>query len=124
MKRTALSLCVLVLLGTALADAQGKFSGYVFGDYFYNIAKDSAFSKLSKTVVPGSKAFNAFQIRRVYLTYDNDISEKFTARFRLEGNAIASELGSSGTASRLSGSSLSQLYIKDAYVKWKNIFSG
>ena len=124
MKRTAISLCALVLLGTAFASAQGKFSGYVFGDYFYNVAKDSAFSKLSRTVVPGSKAFNAFQIRRFYFTYDNDISEKFTARLRLEGNAIASELGSSGTASRLSGSSLSQLFVKDAYVMWKNIFTG
>jgi len=88
------------------------------------VAKDTAFSKLSKTVVPGSKDFQAFQIRRIYLTYDNDISEKFTARFRLEGNMIASENGSSSTASRVSGSSLSQLYVKDAYVKWKNIFAG
>jgi hypothetical protein len=88
------------------------------------VAKDTAFSKLSRTVVPGTKDFQAFQIRRVYLTYDNDISEKFTARFRFEANAIASENGSSATASRLSGSSLGQVFIKDAYVKWKNIFAG
>ena len=124
MKRIAMLMCTLAVLGVALAGAQGKFSGLVFGDYFYNVAKDTAFSKLSKTVVPGSKDFQAFQIRRIYLTYDNDISEKFTARFRLEGNMIASENGSSSTASRVSGSSLSQLYVKDAYVKWKNIFAG
>jgi len=124
MKRTLFYICALVFLGTALAGAQGKFSGYVFGDYFYNVGKDTAFSKLSRTVVPGNKDFQAFQIRRVYLTYDNDISDKFTARFRLEGNAIAVENGSSSTASRLSGSSLSQLYVKDAYLKWKNVFSG
>ena len=124
MKRIAMLMCTLAVLGVALAGAQGKFSGLVFGDYFYNVAKDTAFSKLSKTVVPGSKDFQAFQIRRIYLTYDNDISEKFTARLRLEGNMIASENGSSSTASRVSGSSLSQLYIKDAYLKWKNIFAG
>ena len=124
MKRIAMLLCALAVLGVALAGAQGKFSGYVFGDYFYNVAKDTGFSRLSRTVVPGSKDFQGFQIRRIYLTYDNDISEKFTARFRLEGNMIASENGSSGTASRLSGSSLQQLFIKDAYLKWKNIFAG
>ncbi|HEX7572377.1 MAG TPA: hypothetical protein VF514_04740 [Bacteroidota bacterium] len=124
MKRIAMLACTLAVLGVALAGAQGKFSGYVFGDYFYNVAKDTGFSRLSRTVVPGNKDFQAFQIRRIYLTYDNDISEKFTARFRLEGNMIASENGSSGTASRLSGSSLQQIFIKDAYVKWKNIFAG
>ncbi|HUI09403.1 MAG TPA: hypothetical protein VL221_03695 [Bacteroidota bacterium] len=124
MKRTVISLCALVFLGTALTSAQGKFSGYIFGDYFYNIAKDTAFSKLSRTVVPGSKDFQAFQIRRFYLTYDNDISEKFTAKLRLEGNAIASEGGSSSTASRLTGSSLSQVFLKDAYLKWKSVFTG
>jgi len=124
MKRIAILLCTLATLAVTLASAQGKFSGYVFGDYFYNVGKDTAFSKLSRTVVPGSKDFQAFQIRRIYLTYDNDISEKFTARFRLEGNTIASEGGASTVASRLSGSSLSQLFIKDAYLKWKNVFSG
>jgi hypothetical protein len=124
MKRIGILLCTLAAFTASLAVAQGKFSGYVFGDYFYNIGKDTAFSKLSRTVVPGTKDFQAFQVRRVYLTYDNDISEKFTARFRLEGNTIASENGSNAIASRVTGSSLSQLYIKDAYVMWKNIFSG
>ncbi len=124
MKRIAVLLCTLAAFAASIAGAQGKFSGYMFGDYFYNVGKDTMFSKLSKTVVPGNKDFQAFQIRRIYLTYDNDISDKFTARFRLEGNTIASENGSSSTASRVTGSSLSQLYIKDAYVKWKNIFAG
>jgi hypothetical protein len=124
MKRIFMLICTLATMGAAIASAQGKFSGYVFGDYFYNVGKDTAFSKLSKTVVPGSKDFQAFQVRRIYLTYDNDISEHFTARFRLEGNTIASENGSSSVASRVSGSSLSQLFIKDAYVRWKNIFAG
>ncbi len=124
MKRIVILLCIFATFGVGLASAQGKFSGYVFGDYYYNVGKDTAFSKLARTVVPGNKDFQAFQIRRIYLTYDNDISEKFTARFRIEGNTIAAENGSSSTASRVSGSSLSQLYIKDAYMKWKNIFAG
>jgi len=124
MKRIVMLICILAALGVSLAGAQGKFSGLVFGDYLYNVAKDTAFSNLSRTVVPGAKDFQAFQIRRIYFTYDNDISEKFTARFRLEGNMLATEGGSTSTASRLSGSSLSQLYVKDAWLKWKNIFAG
>jgi hypothetical protein len=124
MKRIVILLCTLATLGVSLAGAQGKFSGLVFGDYFYNVAKDTGFSRLSRTVVPGNKDFQAFQIRRIYFTYDNDMSDKFTARFRLEGNMLATENGSSATASRLSGSSLSQLFIKDAYLKWKNVFAG
>jgi hypothetical protein len=56
---------------------------------------------------------NGFQLRRVYFTYDRDLSEKFTTRFRLEMNSPA--LGRND-----------QLvpYIKHAYLNWRNIFTG
>ncbi len=61
----------------------------------------------------GTTAFQAFQFRRIYFTYDNDISEQFTTRFRLEAdqaaNASNGKIGS---------------FVKDAYLRWKNIFSG
>lgn len=123
-------LAILVLCLTAFAannvTAQGKFSGLVFGDYFYNVARDTAAVRLTHPgiITPGTKDFQGFQIRRIYFTYDYDISEKFTSRFRVEGNTIAAQGGSSSVASRLSGSSLSQLFIKDAWLKWKNVFQG
>ena len=36
------------------------------------------------SALTGAKADQAFQFRRIYFTYDNDISEQFMARFRLE----------------------------------------
>jgi hypothetical protein len=56
----------------------------------------------------------AFQFRRIYFAYDYDISEKFTTRFRLESDQ--------GTDLLLSGK-IAQ-FVKDAYIKWKNVFTG
>ena len=81
-----------------------KFSGYVFGDYFYNISRDTSSALLSNTATGGAKDFNGFQIRRVYLTYDNEISTVFSSRVRLEGTTGAP-------------------FIKDAYLKWKEVFN-
>ncbi|MBI4534669.1 MAG: hypothetical protein HY708_00225, partial [Ignavibacteriae bacterium] len=54
-----------------------------------------------------------FQFRRVYFTYDNDISEQFSSRFRLEADQSA----------RSSDGKISVL-VKDAYLRWKNVFRG
>jgi len=92
---------------------QGKISGYMFGDYFYNAARDAGIASLSNAAAGGEKSDQAFLFRRIYFTYDNDISEKFTSRFRLEaGN---STLASDGKFS---------VFVKDAYLRWKNIFQG
>jgi hypothetical protein len=97
----------------------GKFSGLMYSDYYYNISRDAAFSTTPPSNAamssnsPGGTAMQAFQLRRVYLTYDYDIAEQFTTRFRLEvdqsANASNGKIGS---------------FVKDAYLKWKNIFSG
>jgi hypothetical protein len=115
MKRIAILLCTLAALGVSLAGAQGKFSGYMFGDYFYNVARDSAFrtANLPNSAVSGQKDLNAFAFRRIYLTYDNDISEQFTTRFRLEADGSA-----------LTANGKFTTFVKDAYLTWKNIFSG
>lgn len=103
---------------------KGKFSGYMMGDYYYNIARDGAFSSLANTAssgaAPGGKAMQAFQFRRIYFAYDNDISQQFTARFRLEADQTAL-LGTTGDV--LTSGKIS-VFVKDAYLKWKNIFSG
>ncbi len=35
--------------------AQGKFSGYMLGDYFYNVARDPGLSSVSNAAAGGKK---------------------------------------------------------------------
>ena len=133
MKRISVLLVLGVLTLSASALSQGKFSGYMFGDYYYNIGRDSSFG-LPSTIhkapgasaangsVPGPKAMQAFQIRRIYFAYDNDISEQFTTRFRLEADQAATP-GGAVTGDELVGGKVST-FVKDAYLTWKNVFSG
>ena len=91
----------------------GKISGQFFVDYFYNITRDGRFDNFDDTAVDGLKDLNGFLLRRASLNYDKNISEKFSARFRLEADS----------KSNSSNNKLS-VFIKDASLKWKNIFSG
>jgi hypothetical protein len=113
MKKMVTISAFLILLGLTTAVGQGKFSGYMFGDYYYNVARDAGIPTSNIASPAGTTAFQAFQYRRIYFTYDNDISEQFTTRFRLEAdqaaNASNGKIGS---------------FVKDAYLKWKNIFPG
>jgi hypothetical protein len=103
----------MIILATTTAAGQGKFSGYMFGDYYYNVMRDANIGSSNIASPAGTTAFQAFQLRRMYFTYDNDISEQFTTRFRLEADQAANASnGKIGT------------FVKDAYLKWKNIFSG
>jgi hypothetical protein len=90
-----------------------KFSGYVFGDYYYNLQRDPNIATLSNVASPsGAEDYNAFIIRRAYFTFDDDISKAFTARFRLE--ADSSSLDSKGKIT---------VFVKDAYLRWKSAFA-
>jgi hypothetical protein len=121
MKKLCITMTLFLLSGLSITHAQGKFSGYIFGDYYYNIVRDASFgtggtppsNAAISGAAPGGTAMQAFQLRRIYFTYDNDISEQFTTRFRLEvdqaANASNGKIGA---------------FVKDAYLKWKNIFSG
>ncbi|MCX6141723.1 MAG: hypothetical protein NTZ35_00745 [Ignavibacteriales bacterium] len=103
--------------GTPTAPA-GKFSGYMIGDYYYNVQRDAGYAALSNnassSAAPGATAMQSFLLRRIYLTYDNDISEEFTTRFRLEADQGTDVL----TSGKIG------VFVKDAYLKWKNIFKG
>jgi len=92
---------------------KGKISGYMFGDYFYNAARDTGISSLGNIVNGGKKDLNGFQLRRIYFSYDYDISETFDTRFRVEADQSAN------TSNGKIG-----VFVKDAYLKWKNIFKG
>lgn len=80
-------------------------SGNIFSDYFYNV----------DNIVDSLKDANGFRITRIFFTTDFIISKDFDARFRLEGNQSSGSLTQGG---RLG------LMVKDAYLKWKNIFDG
>lgn len=92
---------------------KGRISGYMFGDYFYNALRDTGITSLQNTASRGQKDVNGFQFRRIYFTYDYNISSKFTTRFRLEA----------GQESNTSNNKIG-VYVKDAYLKWVNIFDG
>jgi hypothetical protein len=126
MKKTTPILAILILFGSIASFSQGKFSGYMFGDYYYNVMRDSSFyraalsNSAAGSAAPGPQAMQAFQLRRIYFTYDNDISEQFTTRFRLEADqgAMATSTGDVVSSGKVA------VFVKDAYLKWKNIFSG
>lgn len=91
----------------------GKFSGQVFADYFYNVTRDTNFSNINNKASEGSQDLNGFVLRRASLNYDMDISKKFSARFRIEADS------KSNTSNNRIG-----VFIKDAYLKWNDIFDG
>jgi hypothetical protein len=97
--------------GVTKNSAQGKFSGLMFGDYFYNIERDSGIDTLKNTALTGKKDLNGFQFRRIYFTYDYKISDDFDSRFRIE-------------ADQTTANNKIIVFIKDAFLKWKNIFKG
>jgi len=74
-----------------------KFSGLVFGDYYY--FSDHHDSKWESQ--------QGFWMRRAYFTYDHTFSPRITTRFRLEVNSNG----------RLAGGSITP-YVKDAYLRW------
>lgn len=92
---------------------KGKLSGYMFGDYFYNLTRDTGIASLPDVANGGARDLNGFQLRRVFFTYDYDISDKFTTRFRLEADQAAN------TSNNRIG-----VAVKDAYLQWKGIFKG
>ena len=95
-------LLIISLLISSLLPAQeskSKFSALAFADYYYVVQHHTAENEGS----------NGFWFRRIYLTYDHQINENFSARARLEMNHD----GEFKTKSSL------EPYVKDAYLKWE-----
>lgn len=110
---TAFLCLVVVSSAFAQEDSGGKFSGYMFGDYFYNVLRDSTIDDIPNKALSGQKDLNGFQFRRIYFTYDYKISDKFSTRLRLESQT---QVGVDNT--------IFLTFIKDAYLQWKDIFDG
>ncbi len=108
LKRLCLFVFLVFMAQTAYAQNDVKFSGLMFGDYYY------AANNHNEDI----EGENAFWIRRIYLTFDNSLSGNFSFRARLEmGNA-----GDFTTKSKM------EPFIKDGYVRWRknnhNIYLG
>jgi hypothetical protein len=99
-KKIILVLTILLLLvPSTRLKGEGKFSGLMFGDYYYAL-------KNHDTTVEDN---NGFWFRRIYLTYDNTLTDKIAMRFRLEMNSP----GDFKTSTSLIP------FVKDAYLSTK-----
>jgi hypothetical protein len=100
LKGAVLGVCLSALaLAPAPAAAEGRFSTWVFGDYYY-FAQDH-----DTTAVDQS----GFWFRLVDLTWDEKMDESFSTRLRVE---TASPGSFSGTPATMI------VYMKDAWMKW------
>jgi hypothetical protein len=79
---------------------EGVLWGETFVDYSYAAQAENAVQK----------GTNAFEIRRIYLGYEQDISGQFSARILLEGDN-----GDTTTSGAMT------FYIDQAYIQWKNL---
>lgn len=77
---------------------RGKISGLVYADYYYNVqgdphhGYDSSGADSGKAYIDGhapqiTRDLNGFQIRRIYFQLDNDLSMRYSTRFRLEADS-------------------------------------
>ena len=109
------------------APNSGRIWGYVFGDYYYKAHSDSLNRGGNNQYTGVPQGRNAFQFRRIYLGYDYNISNKFSAELLLaaEDNFAAFNPGSAtaATGDETFNNKLS-FFIKLANIRWKNIWKG
>ena len=93
---------IILFFAGALVDAQvvSKINGVFFGDYYYNLQNHAE----------DQKYVNAFSIRRVYFTFENNLTENIKTRFRLE-----SEHGEFGSSTKINP------FVKHAFLEWSNL---
>ncbi|MEO6830872.1 MAG: hypothetical protein ABI378_01500 [Chitinophagaceae bacterium] len=105
---------------TAEFKPSGKLWGYAFGDFAYKTQGDTVGgngrggnNQYSNVAVNQS----LFQLRRVYLGYDYEISKKFSTQFLLaaEDDFNGGDLLANGKFAP---------YLKLANIRWKDIFKG
>lgn len=89
----------------------GHLWGYVFGDYYYKAHSDSLGRGGSSQFTDIKKGANAFDLRRVYLGYDFNLSKKFSTHLLL-------------TAEDWSDNEKLSPFVKYANVSWNNVWKG
>jgi len=93
------ALAALLLVPAPALRGEGKISGLAFGDYYYGFTNHDAAVENN----------NGFWLRRIYFTYDNNLTDTFAMRFRLEMNTP----GDFKTSATLAP------FVKDAYLNAK-----
>lgn len=96
----AVSLCVA---GIAQAQTTSKIDGVIFGDYYYNLSNR----------IPAEQDRNAFVFRRIYFTFENNITEAIKVRVRLE-----SESEKYGESKKINP------FVKHAFLQWSGLLPG
>jgi len=118
----AAALLALAPAGGALAQAtapdypRGRISGYLFGDYYDNLAGDprhaynAAGADSGKANIDGvpniTRDLSGLQIRRMYFQLDNDLSARYSTRVRFEAD------GKSLTSDGKFGLAVKSLYVQ------------
>ncbi len=114
---------------TAEFKPSGKLWGYAFGDYAYKGSSDNIGTATTPVYRGGSNQYtgmpasaNMFQFRRIYLGYNYDISQHFSAEFLL----AAEDDFNGGLDNQAAGDILTNgkfaPYIKLANIRWKNLW--
>ncbi len=101
----------------------GKLWGYTFGDYYFKSHADSMNRGGGNQYSGIEKNRNAFQIRRVYLGYIYNIHPHFTAEVLLAAEDNISGANGNPTGDLTANGKLT-FYIKNASVRWKEIWKG
>src|SRR5262245_20838198 len=101
----------------------GRIWGYAFGDYYYKGHGDTLNRVGSNQYTGIPQGRNEFQMRRIYLGYDYNITKQFSAELLLaaEDNITT---GSGTTSGDLLSDNKFTFYIKLANIRWKNIWKG
>lgn len=89
---------MIIIFPSLTVFAQGKFSGYMFGDYYYILNHSNS----------DLEGRHGFWFRRIYFTYDYKLTDNWSTRFRLELNSP----GDFKTMDTV------KPYVKDAYLAW------
>jgi len=103
-KKSGIIMIIIVWLVTAIGSSQSQvistIKGLVFADYYYNLNNHNS----------AEENQNAFQFRRIYFTFENNISQNIKIRFRLEAKHEPF-----GSSSKL------HPFVKHAYLEWANL---
>jgi len=100
-KKAGMAVAAILLVQAVLfGQSVSKIDGVVFSDYYYNLQNS----------VKTEKDRNAFQFRRIYFSFENNITADLKVRFRLE-----SENGTYGSTSKINP------FVKHACLEWANL---
>lgn len=104
-----------------MAQLAGHLWGLGFGDFSYKAKADLMKRGTTNQYTGMEKGQSLFQFRRLYLGYDNKISQKFSAEFLLAMEDNNNSTGQSNVTGDLLSNGRYGLFIKAANVTWNNI---